>query len=228
MCRWSGRKLFQRHGAVFWRCDSIGANDGCSCPHHPPQRQKGRLPGLQFFAAAVDTHLSLERSKDSVKLMVEKQREAKEPMPMMFKTLGVLIGQDEDQRESIVFELQDIPSEEISLSVSHLSQVEKSVLQALATAFPPEGASTSQLVKACHIAGIEERTYRRTRNKLVELGAITIKTKEGKQVSNSEFAGSNSQQSKTCLYSVNYNCEWCKFLSQDEEEEEETDTSTED
>ncbi len=216
----SSKDMGQFSGAVIRLAQTTGAH--VLTIHH--SAKKGDYRGSSSLPAAVDTHLSLERSKDTVTLTVEKQREAKESTPMKFKTLDILIGQDEDQRESIVFELQDTLPEDLSFSVSRLSTVEKSVLQELSAAFAPEGASTNQLGKACQDVGIEERTYRRTRNKLIELGAITVKTKEGKQVSNSEFAGFKSQESKTCLYSVNYDCEWCEFLLQGEE----SDDSTED
>ena len=139
--------------------------------HH--NNKGGEYRGSSAVPAAVDTHLSLERTGDRVKLEMLKQKDADEILPIIFEKREVSIPGTRGQTHSLVFEKLD-NSESGDYS---LSSIEKTVLDELIAAFGDEGATSSQWGKVCEGAGIINRTFRRAQEKLLKSGAVECPNK---------------------------------------------------
>lgn len=139
--------------------------------HH--NNKGGEYRGSSAVPAAVDTHLSLERTGDRVKLEMLKQKDADELLPIVFEKIEVSIPGTRGQTHSLIFEkLDNSEGSEYSLS-----SIEEKVLDELISAFGDEGATSSQWGKVCDEAGIINRTFRRAQEKLLKLGAVECPNK---------------------------------------------------
>jgi hypothetical protein len=134
--------------------------------HH--NNKGGDYRGSSAVPAAVDTHLSLERTGDRVKLEMLKQKDADELLPIVFEKIEVSIEGTRGQTHSIVFEKLDNSEG----GANSLSTVEENLLSELTGAFGDEGATAAQWGKVCEAVGIMDRTFRRAKEKLIDMGAV--------------------------------------------------------
>lgn len=134
--------------------------------HH--NNKTGEYRGSTAVPAAVDTHLSLERTGERVKLEMPKQKDADEILPITFEKNEVSIPDSRGQSHSLVFTKMD-NDEGGDYS---LSSIEEKLIEELIGAFGDEGATASQWSQVCEAVGIPNRTFRRAKEKLSKVGAI--------------------------------------------------------
>lgn len=153
--------------------------------HH--NNKNGDYRGSSALPAAVDTHLTLERHKetDAVTLATEKQKDAEELATLSFEKIEVALPNAGGLGHSLVFGL----IETAAGSQWRLSQSEEKVLDELAGAFGLDGATATQWEAVCKDAGISRRAFYRAKRRLIELQAIEApleNEKGGKFKPNSE------------------------------------------
>jgi hypothetical protein len=134
--------------------------------HH--NNKGGDYRGSSAVPAAVDTHLSLDRTGDRVKLEMLKQKDADELLPIVFEKIEVSIPGTRGQTHSLVFEKLDNSEG----GANSLSTVEENLMSELTGAFGDEGATAAQWGKVCEAVGITDRTFRRAKEKLIDMGAV--------------------------------------------------------
>lgn len=133
--------------------------------HH--NNKSGEYRGSSALTAAVDTHLSMTRNGEHVSLKCVKQKDSKEFEEMQFEQHHVDWGGSEG---SIVFRRQYDENN----PYGGLSGTEIKVLQELLESFGKAGASHTQWWKSVEQAGgVIERSFRRSKNKLLDAGFIT-------------------------------------------------------
>ena len=143
--------------------------------HH--NNRSGEFRGSSALAAAVDTHLSLERNAqdDTLTIKFEKQKDSEELPPQVF-TKHVVELHSSGLEDSLVFR-RDVNTPAARFS---LSNMEQRALEELVQSFGLTGATSSAWWRVCKEAGIAERTFRRAQQKLHQL-AIVICPDPGKR-----------------------------------------------
>ena len=144
--------------------------------HH--NNKGGAYRGSSAVPAAVDTHLSLERKSDGdglhvAILKIEKQKDFEEIEPLTFEGKTVTIPDTRGLEHSLVFERVETNNG----SAYSLSDSEQKVLSELVAAFSDEGATASGWGQVCLEAGIPTRTFRRAKERLIKLGAVSCPNK---------------------------------------------------
>ncbi len=129
--------------------------------HH--NNKGGEFRGSTAIAAAVDTHMSLERNGqgDTATLKFEKQKDFEELPPLGF-TKRIIELNSGGREHSLVFERDDTADG----GQWTLAQTEQRVFDELVEAFGEAGAAASAWGKVCEEAGISRRTFLRAKKKL--------------------------------------------------------------
>jgi hypothetical protein len=129
--------------------------------HH--NNKGGEFRGSTAIAAAVDTHMSLERNGqgDTATLKFEKQKDFEELPPLGF-TKRIIELNSGGREHSLVFERD----EDVGGGRFTLAQTEQRVFDELVEAFGEAGATASAWGKVCEEAGISRRTFLRAKKKL--------------------------------------------------------------
>jgi hypothetical protein len=139
--------------------------------HH--NNKGGDYRGSSAIPAAVGTHLSLERTGDTVTLTTEKQKDAEELQDLVFEKVEVSIPGTYGEESSLVFEKIDTrPGVGESLG-----DMAEKVLEEFKAAFSEDGATFSQWEKVCECAGINSRTFKRAAKELTEKGILVCPDK---------------------------------------------------
>jgi hypothetical protein len=139
--------------------------------HH--NNKGGDYRGSSAIPAAVGTHLSLERTGDTVTLKTEKQKDAEELQDLVFEKVEVSIPGTYGEEISLVFEKIDTrPGVGDSLG-----DMAEKVLEEFKAAFSDDGATFSQWEKVCGFAGINERTFKRAAKELVQKKIVVCPNK---------------------------------------------------
>lgn len=138
--------------------------------HH--NNKSGEYRGSSVLAAAVDTHISIERKEgDVLRLIFEKHKDNQEPEPMAFQRRVVEL--DAQGREtSLVFELDD-NSDRDAYSRWLLNATEQKIFDELVEGFGDAGATASQWSIVCESSGISRRSFYRAKTKLVKLKVVS-------------------------------------------------------
>ncbi len=134
--------------------------------HH--NNKAGEFRGSTAIAAAVDTHLSLERNGDTVKVCCEKQKNFEEFQVMSFTKHTVELNSGGLQH-SLVFRRDD----QSSGSQFTLSTTEQKVFDELNQTFGEDGATSSKWQAVCFESGISPRSFERAKTRLKALNAVS-------------------------------------------------------
>ena len=140
------------------------------CVHH--NNKGGDYRGSSAVPAAVDTHLSLERKKDTVTLEILKQKDAEEIGPLFFEKKEVSIAGTQGQAHSIVFERLETRD----TGAGAFNDVEQKVFDALFECYGSESVSTAQWKRAAsQEKDVPESSFSKARQGLVERkGAVLL------------------------------------------------------
>ena len=161
----SSKDMGQFAGAIGTLSVETGAH--VMVVHH--NNKNGEYRGSSALAAAVDTHISLERDGqgDHVTLKFEKQKDGEELPPMVFTKHVIDI---DDGESSLVFRRNN----ESSGGRFTISDSEQKVLKELVESFGEAGATSSRWGRVCKDAGVSERAFWRAKERLINKFKMVI------------------------------------------------------
>ncbi len=136
--------------------------------HH--NNKGGEYRGASSLPAGVDTHLSAERSGDTVTLKTEKQKDDDELEPLVFEKIVVPLPNTGGLKTSLVFR-RVATGQGTQFSIS---EAERKVLMALAETFGVSGSASSHWKQAAEECGIKGATFYRCQNRLLDMGAVKV------------------------------------------------------
>lgn len=134
--------------------------------HH--NNKGGDYRGSSAVPAAVDTHLSLDRTGDRVTLEMLKQKDADELLPIIFEKIEVSIPGTRGQTHSLVFRKLD----NAEGRGQTLSADEQSILDALIETHSDDGATSGEWHRCCEPSPARA-TFQRARKRLLELKFVS-------------------------------------------------------
>lgn len=150
--------------------------------HH--NNKSGAYRGSSAVPGAVDTCMSMVRKGNEVTLSTEKQRNAPLGEPHIFETKNVLFQHPKFHSEKlssiVLVRIDAIPN----VVGPHLTLLERKTLQALIDGAGQLGATAAEWKNFCKEDDVSTHKMPRTRGKLVDYGAVTVKDKNGVFVKN--------------------------------------------